>query len=151
MKRFSHALKNRLQKETPRWFVCLVDVSLTLLSFILALAIVWQSEWQDGFTNSALVMGVGSLLYFVSFLIFRPYRGLVEHTGLEDILKILQATFTALLFTVVGLYLVGAAYVNQNLILVVLHFLITSNLLIFSRILYKHLYTLLMQPVYSGK
>lgn len=151
MERFIPRLKYRLNNQTPRWVVWIIDVSLMALSFLLSLLIVWQSEWQIGFKKSAWVIGLGSLVYIGSFLIFKPYKGIVRHTGLEDIIKILLTSLISFIFSIVVFYLIGAPDPKQNLILLVLHFLIVSNLLIFSRILYKHFYSVLMQPKQRGK
>lgn len=142
---FFTILKERLQKQIPRWIVLLIDVHFSILSFVLSLAIVWQTEWRIELENSILIIGVGSLIYLISFLIFKPYAGIVRHTGIEDIIKILQATSVAFLFSIVAKYFLGIHYPEKSLTLLVLHFLFVSNIMIFSRILYKHIYSVLMK------
>src|SRR5690625_6980812 len=85
------ALKNRLQNQTPRWFVFLIDIHFTAFSFILSLAIVWQSDWGVGLRSSAIVLYVVTLTYALSFLIFKSYSAIIRHTGLSDIVIVIKA------------------------------------------------------------
>jgi len=140
------ALKNRLQNQTPRWFVFLIDIHFTAFSFILSLAIVWQSDWGVGLRSSAIVLSVVTLTYALSFLIFKSYSAIIRHTGLRDIVNVLKATSTALALLLIVLYFIHIPYPDKNFIMVVLHYFFTTTALIFLRILYKYMYARHVQP-----
>lgn len=143
-------LKVRLQKQTPRWLVLLIDVHFTVLSFILALAIVWKSNWSFGLQNSAIIALAVCLTYAVSYLVFKSYTGIIRHTGLREIVNVLKATSAALLLLFLMLIFIQDPYIDENFTLVVLHYLITTITLVFLRVLYKNAYARLVQP-HSGK
>src|SRR5690625_2673965 len=143
--KFSKAVKERLKKQTPRWFVFLVDIHSTIMSFIVALAIVWQSDWNIGLKNSAIIACVAFLVYPLSYLFFKTYMGIIRHTGLRDIVNVLKASSFALLLLLIVLYTIDSPYPKESFTLVVLHYLLTTSFLVFLRILYKHIILLFIQ------
>lgn len=144
--KISRAVKERLKRQTPRWLIFVIDVHFTAIAFILSVIIVWQSDWSIGFENAALIAIVGSLVYVVSFLFYKSYAGIIRHTGLRDIVNVLKSTSSALLFLFVAMYAMKIPYPEKNFTLVILHYLITTSALVFLRILYKHMYFLLVEP-----
>lgn len=144
--KFSKAVKERLKKQTPRWFVFLVDIHSTIMSFIVALAIVWQSDWNIGLKNSAIIACVAFLVYPLSYLFFKTYMGIIRHTGLRDLVNVLKASSFALLLLLIVLYTIDSPYPKQSFTLVVLHYLLTTSFLVFLRILYKRIFLQFIQP-----
>lgn len=149
--KISKAVKERLKKQTPRWFVFLVDIHSTVMSFIVALAIVWQSDWSIGLKNSAGVALIAFLVYPLSFMFFKSYKGIIRHTGLQDIVNVLKASTFALLLLLVALYVIDSPYPKQSFTLVVLHYLITTSSLVFLRILYKRIFSQFIQSHRDAK
>lgn len=144
--KISKAVKERLKKQTPRWFVFLVDIHSTVMSFIIALVIVWQSDWSIGLKNSAVIACIAFLVYPLSYLFFKTYMGIIRHTGLRDIVNVLKASSFALLLLLIALYTINSPYPKQSFTLVVLHYLMTTSSLVFLRILYKRIFSQFIQP-----
>lgn len=144
--KISRAVKERLKKQTPRWFVFIVDVHATIMAFVLALAIVWQSDWNTGLKNSAVIAFIAFLAYPLSFLFFKSYKGIIRHTGLRDIVNVLSASSFALVLLLLALYAIDTPNPKQSFILVVLHYFITTSSLVFLRILYKRIFLQFVQP-----
>lgn len=134
------ALKSRLEGQNAKWLVLLIDLFMTGLSFVLSVAIVWQSNWRIGLKQTSLLMAVGGLTYGIFYLVFKPYRGIIRYVGLQDVTKIMQATFVSLLIFIFAIYVIDISFPKQHVIFVALHFLLTTNFLIFYRILYKKIY-----------
>lgn len=144
-------LKERLKNQTPRWIVFIIDVHATVMALFLSLVIVWQSEWNIGLKGCAVIAGITLLVYPLSFLLFKTFKGIIRHTGLQDIVNVLTASAFALFLLLVGMYVFDFPHPKQSLILVVLHFLITITSLVFLRILYKHMFFQFVQPHSSAK
>lgn len=145
------ALKQRLTKRTPRWFVFIIDMSFTALAFIVALAVIWQSDWVEGLASSTMISGIAIIIYPLSFIILKSYKGIIRHTGLQDIVIVLKACTLALVLLLVALFLFDIPAPKQNFLLVVIHFLLTTTALVFLRILYKRIYLQYVQPHRSLK
>lgn len=145
------ALRHRLTKQTPRWFVFVIDVYFTAIAFMLAMGIIWQSEWKLGVDNSIIIAGITLLVYPFSYLFFKSYRGIIRHTGLQDIVNVLKACTLAALLLFACLNIIEVPDWKQNFLLVVIHFFITTTSLIFLRILYKRIYLQFVQPYRSVK
>ena len=145
------ALRHRLTKQTPRWFVFVIDVYFTAIAFMLAMGIIWQSEWKLGVSNSIIIAGITLVVYPFSFLFFKSYRGIIRHTGLQDIVNVLKACTFAALLLFACLNIVEVPDWKQNFLLVVIHFFITTISLIFLRILYKRIYLQFVRPYRSAK
>src|SRR5699024_7875113 len=135
----SKALKSRLKKQTPRWFVFLIDIHFTALAFFIAIAITWQSDWSVGLNNSIIIAGISAVVYPLSFLFFKSYKGIIRHTGLRDIVIVLKASSFAMLLLLLALYIIDAPDPKHSLILVIIHYLVTITSLVFLRILYKRI------------
>src|SRR5690625_4273324 len=136
----SKLLKERLKQQTPRWIVFLIDLYFTIIAQVVAILIVWQSEWNIGFKNSAIIASIAIVVYTLSFILFKTFKRIVRHTGLRDIVNVLEASSSALVLLLIALLIIDVPYPKQSFILVVLHYLLTTSSLIFLRILYKRMY-----------
>ena len=90
---------NRL---VSRWVILIIDLSLVIISFVLAYAIRFNFNIgaMNGHSMGEQLLAIAAF-YFVGFLIFRPYSGIIRHTSLRDVEHILFATASAS-----GVYLV---------------------------------------------
>lgn len=139
-------LKEQLKQQKPRWIVFLVDVHFTALALAVSILIVWQSEWNIGLKNSAVIAGIAILVYPLSFILFNTFKRIIRHTGLRDIVNVLEASSFALVLLFISLLVIDVPYPKQSFILVVLHYLLTISSLVFLRILYKRMYLQFVQP-----
>ena len=90
-------------------------------------------------------------LALISFLFTGSYRGVVRHTGLRDAGNMMYAV------SVNSFLLIFAVFLNQKLVLfpnftipfsiIVIHYLLSLFILIFSRLLFKRLYNHLISDI----
>lgn len=146
-----NTLKQRLKSQTPRWFVFLVDLGFTTLTFILAFGIIWQSDWRLGINNATIIVVIGTIVYPLSFVFLKSYKGIIRHTGLQDISTVLRACTLAFALLIALLFLIDLQASKHNFSLVVIHYLLTTTALVFLRILYKRLYLQYVQPCHIVK
>lgn len=144
-------LKERLKQQTPRWIVFLIDVYFTAIALIISIVIVWQSEWNIGFRNSVIIAAIAMVVYPLSYLFFKTFTRIIRHTGLRDIVNVLEASSCALVLLLVALLVFDVPYPKQSFILVVLHYLLTISSLVFLRILYKRMYLQFVQSHSQSK
>ncbi|NPA43725.1 MAG: polysaccharide biosynthesis protein [Chlorobi bacterium] len=100
----SHQIGDRLKtfliKSSPRWLVFLIDLMLATVAFWFAYFVRFNFSFK--FISDAawyqwlLFLGVNA----VFFWIFKPYVGVIRHTGWKDVDKIFRACF----FTAVVLW-----------------------------------------------
>lgn len=141
-----NAIKKRLKNQTPRWCIFLIDLTFTVLAFALAFLIIWQSDWKHGLDNAVIIIGLGILIYSISFIFLKSYKGIIRYTGLQDIATVLKACTLAFALLLVTLFFIDTSAPKQNFLLVVIHYLLTTTALVFLRILYKRLYLQYVQP-----
>ena len=139
-------LKEKLKQQTPRWIVFLIDVHFTAVALAISIMIVWQSEWNIGLRNSAIIAAIAIVAYPLSFILFQTFKRIIRHTGLRDVVNVLEASSVALVLLLVALLVIDVPYPKQSFILVVLHYLLTISSLVFLRILYKRMYLQFVQP-----
>lgn len=142
-------LKQRLKNQTPRWFVFLIDLGFTALTFILAFGIIWQSDWRQGIDSALSIMTIGIIVYPFSFIFLKTYKGIIRYTGLQDIATVLRACTLAFVLLLASLFLIDKQVPKYNFSLAVIHYLLTTTVLVFLRILYKRLYLQYVQPCHT--
>jgi len=131
-----------------RWTVFGIDMLFTGFSLLLGAWV--MNEFGGGLALlnfRALEKGlVVLMLYGFSFLMFRSFVGIIRHTGIADATRILYATTTAALVLLVFHSLtrqqnrvVESAF-SLSFGLVLMHYLVTTFLLICSRFIFKGLF-----------
>lgn len=99
--------KKLADKNVPRWVVLTVDISLSILSFTFAFAVINQFDSAyftlKSFTYPLLVV---TILRIQSYLLTRSYTGIIKYTSSQDAVRI----FLALAFSSSILYIVSQIY-----------------------------------------
>jgi FlaA1/EpsC-like NDP-sugar epimerase len=136
------------QNVISRWTVFGIDMLLTGFSLLLGAWV--MNEFGGGltlFNFRALEKGmVVLMLYGFSFLMFRSFVGIIRHTGIADATRILYATTTAALVLLVFHSLtrqqnrVMDSAFSLSFGLILMHYLVTTFLLIWSRFIFKGLF-----------
>ncbi|MGI6410414.1 MAG: polysaccharide biosynthesis protein [Bacteroidales bacterium] len=134
---------NILRRITPRWVVFLIDVSICLVSLILAYYLrfnfIIPSKERD---SLAMVVVLVLSVRMLSFYIGKTYAGMVRYTGTKDIIRIFIVLFigSAVLMVTNLIYL---ELYDKYLIptsIIIIDFFITTFILSFSRLLLKNIY-----------
>lgn len=94
------------KKYTPRWIVLLIDITISVVSIILAYLLrfnfeIPKFEYVESFNEIVmLVVGVRT----VSFLVARTFSGIVRYTGLQDVQRIVITLFSGTMcFVIINL------------------------------------------------
>ena len=144
----SNVFKELLKRNTPRWFVLIIDIYIVINTFILSYLIRFNFSFNFDTSKFILQLPVVVIAALISFLMVGSYKGVIRHTGVRDSLNVILSSF--LIF---GL-LIAVVMVNHQFKLIpeftipksiiAIHFLLNVFTLIIIRFLYKELYTLLI-------
>jgi len=140
--------KELLKRNTPRWFVLIVDIYIVINTFVLSYLIRFNFSFNFDTSKFVLQLPVVFVVALVSFLMVGSYKGVIRHTGIRDSINVILASF--LIFGV----LIAIVILNHQFkyltdftipkSIIAIHFLLNVFTLIVIRFLYKELYTLLI-------
>ena len=140
--------KELLKRNTPRWFVLIVDIYIVINTFVLSYLIRFNFSFNFDTSKFVLQLPVVFVVALVSFLMIGSYKGVIRHTGIRDSINVILASF--LIFGV----LIAIVILNHQFkyltdftipkSIIAIHFLLNVFTLIVIRFLYKELYTLLI-------
>ena len=138
------------------WLVLGIDVFLVSCSILLAIGVranfkLERISGYDVYFALPTIVGV----YFISFIIHKSYFGIIRHTSIADIWRILKANT----FAVFGLTFVvtAADYFNYyyleyiSISFLIIHFLIATFVLVVSRFIFKTAYYELTESKHSKR
>jgi len=141
--------KTVVKNNAPRWLVLAIDMYIVANTFILGYIIRFNFQLDFNKSNLLIALPVVILIAFISFLLVGSYKGIVRYTGIRDAINVSVANGLIL-----GL-LMGLVFLNHSfhiypdftipLSILVIHFLLNILILIFSRLLFKALYRLLIE------
>ncbi len=138
---FNKIFKDLFQQYTPRWIVLLIDVYLTIQSFIIANVI--QYNFDFNFQEIFYLLPVIVIIATISFLIAGSYKGVIRHTGSKDAYNVFIAVSIMSAMLVAVFYLnkgFEKSYFNITLSIITIHYLLSVLILIISRFLFKFIY-----------
>ncbi|MFN3940416.1 MAG: nucleoside-diphosphate sugar epimerase/dehydratase, partial [Chitinophagales bacterium] len=128
-----------------KWVVLSFDIFITICAFLIAYLLRFNFKISDTqFDKLFEHLFISTAAYTIAYFIFGSYAGIIRHTGLSDIQKILKATITA------GSILLGSSLLlriegNFNyyiipLAIVIIHMILTLVFLTGSRFFIKLIY-----------
>lgn len=133
-------IKNRLRRQTPRWLVFIIDVLVTSLTFIPAFAIIFRLNWPSDPSDFLMLLSATLIAYSILFVIFKFYRGIIRHTGFNDMVRGLLIGVSALGMLTLFVSVVDFNFPKAMYSVLLVHFLINTMSLIFLRFAYKTIY-----------
>jgi len=137
----SNQLKILASKSSPRWVVLLIDIFLVTIAFTGAYLIRFNFSFH--LRNYYLLpqLLLVAFLALLCFLITGSYKGIVRHTGLDDIIKAARSLILTTIILLIIVFVVRKSGIlpQLNIPLSVLgfFFFIAVVLLTGSRIIYK--------------
>lgn len=128
-----------------KWIVLAFDIAVTALAFLLAYFLRFNfklgASQIDKFGEHIIQ---ATLVYSLSYLIFSSYAGIIRHTGLSDLRKLMKSTAAAAgILVVISLALRFLPISNANIIplaVIIIHLLLTFVFLAGSRFFVKLVY-----------
>ena len=128
-----------------RWIILLMDVGIVFISFLMAYLIRFNFNYIeiDPYEVRIHALTITSI-YLISFLITSSYSGILRHTGISDVIRILKSVVISLSVLIVINLAIGfngagsIFYVSYSII--ILHFLLSIFWLVGTRVFIKLAY-----------
>ena len=128
-----------------RWIILLMDVGIVFISFLMAYLIRVNFNYIeiDPYEVRIHALTITSI-YLISFLITSSYSGILRHTGISDVIRILKSgviSLSVLIVTNLAIGFNGAGsifYIAYSII--ILHFLLSIFWLVGTRVFIKLAY-----------
>ncbi|WP_099371168.1 nucleoside-diphosphate sugar epimerase/dehydratase [Sphingobacterium sp. 1.A.5] len=142
-------LRKYFKKDSPRWVILLIDMMIVIFCYYLSNFVI--NSFKGRFAvelmvkKSILIAGV----YYLSFLYFKTYRGIVRQTGFRDAWGMFKAVFAAwavlmLVSTVIRFNYERTAeiseYLRPSYAVLFTHAFFTTVCLVAARIFYRTIY-----------
>ena len=128
-----------------RWIILLMDVGIVFISFLMAYLIRFNFNYIeiDPYEVRIHALTITSI-YLISFLITSSYSGILRHTGISDVIRILKSGVISLSVLIVINLAIGfngagsIFYIAYSII--ILHFLLSIFWLVGTRVFIKLAY-----------
>lgn len=142
-------LRKYFKKDSPRWVILLIDMMIVIFCYYLSNFVI--NSFKGRFTVELMVKKsilIGAV-YYLSFLYFKTYRGIVRQTGFRDAWGIFKAVFAAwavLMFvsTVIRINYDRTAeiseYLRPSYAVLFTHAFFSTVCLVAARIFYRTIY-----------
>lgn len=132
------------EKYATKWTVLCIDLVLLNIAFILAYYVRFLPHFNFDHSMLLLQLPVVTFLGFASFLICGSYKGIIRHTGIKDIKKLIVGllffAFAMAIITFTHRFFNGAITFTIPLSIIIIHFLLAFVGLSVFRYLFKALY-----------
>ena len=142
-------LRKYFKKDSPRWVILLIDMMIVIFCYYLSNFVI--NSFKGRFTVELMVKKsilIGAV-YYLSFLYFKTYRGIVRQTGFRDAWGIFKAVFAAwavvmLVSTIIRFNYERTAeiseYLRPSYAVLFTHAFFTTVCLVAARIFYRSIY-----------
>ena len=132
-----------LKKHIPRWVILFIDLSIVLVSIILAYLLRFNFSIPKEYLDSFLyVIPIVILVRLSAFLTSRTYAGIVRYTSIKDTIRIFLTiglgTILFFLMNFISYFKTSTYFIPTSVILI--DFLLALFLLVASRLVIKILY-----------
>ena len=142
-------LRRYFKKDSPRWVILLIDMAIVLFCYYFSNFVI--NSFKGRFAVELMVKKsiLIASVYYLSFLYFRTYRGIVRQTGFRDAWGIFKAVFVAWLVLMVVSTITRTAYGREAEISAFLrpsyavlftHAFFTTVCLVAARVSYRTVY-----------
>lgn len=140
-----------LRKNTPRWVIFLIDISICVFSIVMSylLRFNFAIPEHELMPMVYFVLPIILIVRTISFLISRIYAGIVRYASTKDAERIFFVVFIgSAIFTIINLF---TYYLFKRIFIIpfsiiILDFLITAFVMTYSRLLVKLLYYEYVSP-----
>lgn len=141
-------IKERLKKDTPRGLVLLIDIVIVFITYVATNFILNSFYGRFDVDNIVIKLPLALAAYIVSFMIFKPHRGVIRQTGLKDAQNVLYSClFASLVILLITLLqrnnitpIELQPYLRFSYSIIVLHLLLTTVVMVSARVFYSKFY-----------
>lgn len=142
-------LNKYFRKDSPRWVILLIDVLIVVFCYYLSNFVI--NSFKGRFTVELMVKKslIITIVYYLSFLYFKTYRGIVRQTGFRDAWGIFKAAFFAVAVLMLISFFIRPNFDKDSLIgsyfrlsyaVLFTHALFTTVSLVAARVFYRTIY-----------
>lgn len=146
--KMSNAIKRQLKRDTPRGIIFIIDLLIVLFTYFISSLLL--TNFFGNFSIELMLKRIPVLFvcYIISFLIFKPFKGVIRQTSIKDIENIFTSCLCAGAVVMVISSLQRNEFLGDDLVdylrysysFVLLHLFFTSALLILARLFYSQFY-----------
>lgn len=139
----------------PRWFVFIQDSGAVFITFILAYLLRFNLN-PSGFDTIRAVehAGIALAVFSVSYLLFKPYSGIIRHTTIRDMFNVLISNSLSFIVLCILNYMGRVKVVNDifniPLSILIIHYVTLTALMMLVRVFIRMFYEMIITP-YSRK
>ena len=139
-----------------RWAILVLDTMTIVVSFLLTYLVWFKFNYLALESIQAMVqLTVTTIVYVFSFLIIGSYSGIVRHTGLSDVFRLLKAVTLAISLLIglnIAFYVAGESSVYRiSYSVLIIHFLLSLFLLVGSRVVIKLMFIQILRQFAKEK
>lgn len=142
-------LRRYFKKDSPRWVILLIDMLIVIFCYYLSNFVI--NSFKGRFAVEMMVKKsiFVAVVYYISFLYFKTYRGIVRQTGFRDAWGIFKAVFAAwailmVVSTIVRMNFDQTTVVSQffrpSYAVLFTHAFFTTVCLVAARVFYRTIY-----------
>lgn len=142
-------LRRYFKKDSPRWVILLIDMLIVIFCYYLSNFVI--NSFKGRFAVEMMVKKsvFVAAVYYISFLYFKTYRGIVRQTGFRDAWSIFKAVFSAwsilvVVSTIVRMYfdqlIVISQFFRPSYAVLFTHAFFTMVCLVAARVFYRTIY-----------
>lgn len=142
-------LRRYFKKDSPRWVILLIDMFIVIFCYYLSNFVINSFKGRFAFEIMLRKSLLVSAVYYISFLYFKTYRGIVRQTGFRDAWGIFRAVFMA--WTILMLFSsivrmnfdetsVVSQYLRPSYAVLFTHAFFTTVCLVAARVFYRTIY-----------
>lgn len=142
-------LRRYFKKDSPRWVILLIDMLIVIFCYYLSNFVI--NSFKGRFAIEMLVKKsfFVAVVYYISFLYFKTYRGIVRQTGFRDAWGIFKAVFAAWAILIIVSTIVRMNFDQTTVIshffrpsyaVLFTHAFFTTVCLVAARVFYRNFY-----------
>lgn len=148
-------LLEKLNKYSSKWIVLAIDLIIVVLSFMFAYFIRFDATFNFDKTKLFYQLPFVFTVGLVSFLAVGSYKGIIRHTGTRDAFNVFAGTLLLSSMTLVLMLFARVfdifEYYTVPISIIIIHYLVTTFVLIISRFVFKALYEIITTDIKEVK
>ena len=153
-------LRRRLRKDNPRWVILMIDMWFVFASYVFSNYVV--NNFKGVFDIELMLKKVVVILpiYFLMFLCYDTFRGIVRQTGIRDTIKIFKTVgsayillmiFTFIIKTIFDKGTLAGDYLRLSYGVLTMQATILLVIMVGARVIYRTIYEYLFLPGRKGE
>lgn len=142
-------LNKYFRKDSPRWVILLIDMMIVIFCYYLSNFVINSFKGIFDIALMAKKSILVSVVYYISFLYFKTYKGIIRQTGFRDAWSIFKAVAVAWFALMLIAAFIRPNYTDKDIIgqyfrlsyaVLFTHAFFTTVCLVAARVLYKNIY-----------